>query len=153
VKTLAGVPVAGPGTNSPPRINKLRPDKHGPQKFFGVEIRPRIAHKIHFVSFVREGEKLRGPETGDRNPLRVFPSRRENCAGLKICGFSGRPADLRKCFLHQFANWLRKRIPTARVVGNDLIASRPLNLTSASIVSGGFATGNAFTAPARTLVP
>ena len=38
---------------------------------------------------------------------------------MKSCGISGRLTDLRKCFLHQCAHWLRKPISGAQVAGND----------------------------------
>jgi hypothetical protein len=59
--------------------------------------------------------------TGIENPQAAFQCMKRNLRGLKICGFSGRPADLRKCFLHQCSHWLWKRIPTDKSVGMNVV--------------------------------
>jgi hypothetical protein len=47
---------------------------------------------------------LRGPEMGAEIPFGSFNAKEKSYAGLKCCGIPGRPADHKKCFLHQSAD-------------------------------------------------
>jgi hypothetical protein len=69
----------------------------------------------------------------------------KNCVRLKICGFSGRRTDLLYCFLHQCAHWLRKRISSARVAGNDWMERGKPALGKGIVVSGAQVAGNEWT--------
>ena len=50
--------------------------------------------------------------------------REKICAVLKSCGISGRTADFRNHFFHQFANWFQKHDPGVQAAGLELKTRR-----------------------------
>ena len=88
--------------------------------------RERMEGAARFVNRLSGGSAPAPPPRG-MFPL-GFPERgghRDRCpTGLKISRFSGRPADLRKCFGTQRSRWVPKFVPGARVAGNGCMAGR-----------------------------